>query len=228
MAKKNVSAIIQVRMSSERLPGKALKIIGEGKSLLLCLVERLQHAHSIDQLIVATSNHPKDDPIETFCQQHKIASYRGSLPNVALRFAETIQAFHLHAFARICADSPFLDQHLVDQAIELFHQEKADIVTNVFERTFPKGQSVEVVRASFFMETFPQMSKPEELEHVTSYFYNHSNEFRIHNFRAPHAYRETNLAVDTLEDYTHATEIFKKMKRPHWSYRLDEIDLLSS
>ena len=54
-----ILAILQVRFSSSRLPGKVLKPI-MGKPMLGYQLERLARCKKIDQLIVATSDQPED------------------------------------------------------------------------------------------------------------------------------------------------------------------------
>ena len=62
-----IAASIQARLSSSRLPGKVLKQIG-GKPLLAWQLERLSQSLLLDQIIVATSSMPADDPIFEFCR----------------------------------------------------------------------------------------------------------------------------------------------------------------
>jgi hypothetical protein len=53
-----VTAIIQARMSSHRLPGKVLKTV-QGKTMLSYLYERLVHCRSLDSIVISTSTDPK-------------------------------------------------------------------------------------------------------------------------------------------------------------------------
>jgi spore coat polysaccharide biosynthesis protein SpsF len=64
--------IIQARMGSTRLPGKVLMDVN-GKSILENLLDRLSPAKGVDEIIVATTNLPEDDAIESFAQT-KISS----------------------------------------------------------------------------------------------------------------------------------------------------------
>src|SRR5207237_1805337 len=71
-----VGAIIQARMSSQRLPGKSLRSIA-GRPVLQYVVERLQHCDRIEAMVVATSTDVADDPIHAFCRFHGIDCIRG-------------------------------------------------------------------------------------------------------------------------------------------------------
>ena len=133
-----IGAIIQARMSSERLPGKVLQQIA-GKPMLQYLLERLEHCEVLDGLVVATSVDESDTPITSFCQRYGVSCYRGDLNNVAGRFNDVLDSYGFDAFVRINGDSPLLDQRLVDKAVELFKQHEADLATNALVRSYPKG-----------------------------------------------------------------------------------------
>ena len=48
-----------------------------------------------------------------------------------------------------------IDPKLIDKAIKITKKIKEyDIITNVFPRTFPKGQSVEVIKTSTLKKVF--------------------------------------------------------------------------
>ena len=65
-------AIIQARMSSERLPGKVLKEVNE-KPLLLHQLERVARSKHIEKIVVATSTNRADDEIAKFAKKGNIS-----------------------------------------------------------------------------------------------------------------------------------------------------------
>lgn len=208
-------------MDSRRFPGKVLHMVA-GKPLLQYLLERLQHSRC-HHLVLATSQEASDTPIANFCRSFGVACYRGSLPNVASRFREVCEVWQFDAFIRISGDSPLLDQALIDQGMKIFCQGDFDIVTNVFPRTFPPGQSVELFSTAAFTRGYAKMRNPEDLEHVTPFFYRNSNDFKIFNFTSKQDISPSHLAVDTREDMEIFTAIIARMEMPHWQYHLEEI-----
>ena len=76
-----VVGVIQARMSSSRLPGKVMLQVC-GKPMLQHQIERIRRCTLIDTLVVATSDHPDDQPIEDLCRTLDIAVFRGSLDDV--------------------------------------------------------------------------------------------------------------------------------------------------
>ena len=81
MTSETVSAIVQARMGSSRLPGKVLKNFGNETALSL-LIKRLKKCEKIDDIVVATSIENKDEPIIDWCINNNIPFYRGSEKDV--------------------------------------------------------------------------------------------------------------------------------------------------
>jgi spore coat polysaccharide biosynthesis protein SpsF (cytidylyltransferase family) len=142
---------------------------------------------------------------------------------VAGRFVEAASSRALDALVRISGDSPLLDPALVDLALERFRSGGADVVTNVRPRTFPPGQSVEVVATAALADAHASMTEEREREHVTPFLYEHPDRYRIDAFRADRDYGDLRLVVDTPEDLASFAAILHRMRRPHWDYGLDEI-----
>ncbi len=220
--KPRIGAIVQARMSSKRLPGKSLRPLC-GKPMLQYVLESLEHVNQLDETIVATSTDPSDDPIVELCDRLGSVCFRGSLENVAERFWRASEARGFSAFVRISGDSPLLDPRLVTRAVDLFVESKADVVTNVFPRTYPPGMSVELVRSAAFERTVPELDDPYDREHVTSYFYRNSDQFRLVNFSLDPPRRDVHLAVDTAEHFDYVARIVATMNRAHWEYSLEEL-----
>ena len=187
-------------MSSARLPGKMLKMLGN-MTLIDRVYSNLKKTEGVSKIIVATSEDDTDLPLVNHCYKNKINCYRGSLKDVASRYLQIAQAEHEAAFVRISGDSPIIDSELVGQLIREYKEGCFDLVTNVHERTYPKGQSVEVFSTKMFTESYPLFNTPDHFEHVSSYYYENTDAFNIKNIRSGGYYNDINLSIDTPEDY---------------------------
>ncbi len=215
-----IAGIIQSRMDSQRLPGKVLKEIN-GKPLLLYLVERLEKSSALNTIVIATSDEDSDNPIFELCLEKGLTCFRGSLWNVAKRFRDLLNCFPVDAFVRVSGDSPLLDQGIVRKAVEIFLKSSSDIVTNVQKRTFPKGQSVELIRSDIYREHYPLFINERDLEHVTPYFYRHKERFSIFNLESGKDWGSVQLSIDTPEDFRIVAKMINLMDKPHWEYDLE-------
>ena len=213
--------VIQARMGSKRLPGKVLRPIC-GKPLLEYLLERLDQCESI-QTVVATSTQSHDDPIAEYCRHRQVTCMRGSENDVADRFLCCAQQFGFDKFVRLSADSPLLDVTIVDRCVLRFSESRCELATNVMPRSFPKGQSAEVLRTSSLSRAYKMMHDAEDLEHVTKFFYKNTHLFHIENVESEVSYDGINLVVDTEQDMRQIDAMIRKMTKPHWEYGLDEV-----
>lgn len=195
-----IGAIIQARMSSRRLPGKVLLPLA-GKPLLQHVINALQKIPSLAGIVVATSSEESDNSVADYCGQNSIAYFRGSLTNVAQRFLQALEQQGWDAALRVSADSPMLNWRLVEEAVAMFASGKWDIVTNVFPRSYPHGQSVEIISRAALQQAYPKFSTPEESEHVTPYFYAHAANWRIDSIISPQDRSREQLSIDTPEDF---------------------------
>ena len=118
-----------------------------GKPLIKHVISRVQKAKKITMIVVATSKNKSDDKLVEYLKKIKVQYYRGNLSNVAQRIVDTAEYKKKLYFLRINGDSPLIDPDIIDKAISIFEKNKNyDLISNVFPRTFPKGQSVEIIR----------------------------------------------------------------------------------
>ena len=103
MKQQKVISTIEARMASTRLPGKSMKLI-VGKPALELLIERLQRAKEVEQIIVATTIQPEDDVIEELCHQLNVACYRGSSDDVLDRLVRAAESINGDIIAQITGD----------------------------------------------------------------------------------------------------------------------------
>ena len=213
---------VQARINSSRLPNKVLTLVN-GIPLLGYLISRLAKTNDKTKIVIATSDKLIDDPIEKFCIEQNTTCFRGQLVDVARRMLSAAKHFEASAFVRINGDSPLIDCVLIDYAVDIFQNGDYDLVTNTFPRSFPVGQSVEVIRTSTFEKAYQKMTNPEEFEHVTKYFYDYHDDFKIHNFKNETDLSHYRLVVDTAEDLQRFNKIIDRMDRPHTEYSINEI-----
>jgi spore coat polysaccharide biosynthesis protein SpsF (cytidylyltransferase family) len=211
-----IGAIVQARMSSTRLPGKSLMPLA-GRPAIDWLLERLERARELDGLVVATSDEPSDDALADHCAARGLTVHRGPLDDVAGRMLAAARASGFDAFVRVSGDSPLLDQALVDRAVELMRAGPHDIVTNVRPRTFPPGQSVEVVRTAALASALV----PEEREHVTGPLY--GGGFDVRRFQAETPRTDVRYTLDTPEDAERLERILLGIASDHWEHRWYEL-----
>jgi spore coat polysaccharide biosynthesis protein SpsF len=205
----NDAIVVFARLDSSRLPGKALKPIA-GKRLIDRVVDRCRATPGSPHVIVATSDRAIDDPIADHVASRGDALFRGDAEDVAGRALACADAHGLDRFARISGDSPFIDPALIACCVTRSRDGDAELVTNVFPRTYPIGVSVEVITRAAMQRIVQATDDPEDREHVTRFAYRHAELFRLENVSAPSGrYAGVGLSVDTPADYAKACWIFE-------------------
>lgn len=201
MIRHDIRVFIQARMSSSRYPGKVLAPL-YGRPVIDLVFDACAGAAGVDAVTVLTSTDPSDDPLAAYLAHRGIDTFRGSLDDVFGRFRACLESHPCTWMVRECADSPVLDSGIIEAAVARARNSRYDLVTNTFPRSFPRGQSVEVVRAETFLALDAASLDGPEREHVTKVFYNRAAGFAIHNIRAVTPVPvEPGLSLDTFEDY---------------------------
>lgn len=198
-----VCALVQARMGSSRFPGKVLKPL-VGKPILKHVTARLQLAHRVDKVYVITSYLPQDDPIERFCHEHSIDCFRGDPLDVLKRYNDAAKNSDASFFLRITADCPLMDPDLIDSLIDLAQEKenpnKAQLFTNVFPRSFPRGLDCELLSRKTLDLLHEKALPGPDREHVTLYAYEHPELFEIHNLKAEKDLSYLRVTVDEPAD----------------------------
>tara|TARA_B110000305_G_C19098982_1_gene474364 strand:- start:375 stop:722 length:348 start_codon:yes stop_codon:yes gene_type:complete len=96
-----------------------------------------------------------------------------------------------------------------------------DLITNIFPRTFPKGQSVEILKSSTYLNINNKVLSKEEKEHLTLYYYNNQKKFKILNFKNNKNMSKYNLSVDNLNDFELVRKIITSKRAKNLSNLID-------
>lgn len=191
--------IIQARCSSKRLKNKVLLKLNN-IPVIRHLINTIKKNKKIKKIIVATSNQKTDDKLIRYLKKINILFYRGDLDNVAKRLCLAAKKYKAKKFMRISGDSPLIDNEVLNKALEINKKFSSyDLITNLYPRTFPKGQSVEIIKTSILEKNIKFMTKFEK-EHVTKFFYSRRIKLKIKNFKAFKHFKFKNYCIDNKRD----------------------------
>ena len=196
---------IQARMSSKRFPNKALVKIKK-KEILKIIYEKIKRDIKKLKIVILTSKDKRDEKIVNFCLKNKYSYFTGSLNNVYERYKSALKKNKIDAFIRITGDSPLINVKLLKKMIQVFKRSNSDIVTNVFPRSFPIGQSIEIINKNVFFKVNSKKLSKFHREHITSYFYKNPLKYNILNIKNKRNLSKINLSINTKKD-------LKKLKK---------------
>ncbi|HMB45891.1 MAG TPA: glycosyltransferase family protein [Candidatus Methanoperedens sp.] len=223
-----IVATIEARMTSTRLPGKVLKPI-LGKPMLELLIERLQSAKNINEIVVATTINDTDNPIIDLCNQLNVKYFRGNEEDVLKRVLDAAKSVSADLIVEITGDCPLIDPTIVDECIQLFLDGEYDYVSNSIEPSFPDGLDVKIFSVSVLEEVNNLTDDPVDHEHVSIYIYEHPERYCLKNLKANNEmfWPELGITLDTQEDYELINIIFEELYpvNPNFS-ALDIVNLI--
>jgi spore coat polysaccharide biosynthesis protein SpsF len=203
-------AVLQARTSSTRLPGKVL-LRTCGKPLLQHQVERVRRCHSIDVLVVATSDHAADDPIAELCAQIGVPAYRGNLEDVLDRMVCAARPHAPHWFVRLTGDCPLADPAVIDEVVQACRQPGVDYASNALHPSFPDGLDVECMRFGVLEEAWREARKPSEREHVTPFIHTQPQRYTLREVRHTPDLSGLRWTVDDPADFVLVSQVYEHL-----------------
>lgn len=227
-----VSAIIQARMTSSRLPKKVMLRV-KGKPLIYYLVNQIKNSKKLTKIIIATTTNKEDDEIVEYIKSLNIDVFRGSESDVLDRYYKCAQFYNEKIIVRITSDCPLIDPIVIDECIQKFEDGNFDYVSNINKKIedkwmyhpsgFPMGYAVEVFNFDALKKSWQNAKKPSEREHVTQYILNNPMTFQIGNVEHSEDYSDIRLTVDHKIDYDLIKIIMEALDMHKRVVHLDEI-----
>ena len=197
------SLVIPVRMGSTRLPGKALRTVGE-RPMLWHLTNRLRHCTTPDTVVVAAPVSAENDAIAEFCRKHGLRCVRGPEDDVLGRTLMACRATHAEVGILVFGDGPLIDPGVIDYVAKAFLVEPSryEFVGNDLLTTYPPGNEVEVFAVAALADAAARCHDPAIREHGTLFMRMNPTRYRLKNVAAPARYHRSDISleVDTEED----------------------------
>ena len=205
----SVTAIIQARMGSSRLPGKSLRTIA-GLPLLEHIIIRLKQVPEIDLILLAIPKKESEAPLIELAHQLQVPVFQGSEDDVLSRFIKAGENFQTEHVVRVCGDNPLIDMPLSSSLIQAHLSDKADYT--IPDDPVPLGSSCEIIR----FETLKKIDKLAKSsiyrEHVTTWFHDHPSDFKIKHVNPPDYLKDCSfrLTIDTENGFSSYRRAFHK------------------
>ncbi|MBO6219004.1 MAG: methyltransferase domain-containing protein [Treponema sp.] len=200
---------VQCRLSSTRLPGKALKILG-GKTVLDWTLAAMKKVRA-DEYYVATDEASFDE-LAPVCERNGFKIFKGPLEDVLARYCNLIEETKADVVLRATADNPFLFYEAADSLVEEFEKRSQTEDFDYLSYTgLPHGSGIEMFKAASLLKARALTNLAYDHEHVGPSLYNHPEHFRSLFIPAPQAFNYPNLrtTIDTAADFKRAQSIIK-------------------
>jgi spore coat polysaccharide biosynthesis protein SpsF (cytidylyltransferase family) len=166
---------IQARMASERLPGKALMLVG-GKPILSHVVASCIHAakfmnsaraYQCVAKVALLVPEGESDLIDRF--KDKVDIVEGDKDDVLSRYLKARDQFQADWVVRVTGDCLYIPSHVISRHIKQAIREKADYCQNVLHPMNPEGWDTEVLSTRILDYLNVHATSAVDKEHVTTY-----------------------------------------------------------
>lgn len=194
-------------MGSVRLPNKVMKRIN-GVPMIELLLSRLSRAREIDQIVLATSVAPNNQPLVEHVSRMGIACERGSENDVLERYVQAAEKHGADVIVRITGDCPLIDPELVDECVRGLRGAGVDYFSNVAPPSFPDGLDVEVLTMAALQRAMRESVASFDHEHVTP-FVRESGFFKTAALKNADDLSGLRWTVDDFEDFEVVTNVFE-------------------
>lgn len=214
-----VAAVIQARMGSSRLPGKVHLPLDQ-RPVLEHDIRRAMAADAVDAVVVATTFHRRDDLIARTAESLGAQVYRGSEDDVLGRMWLAANEVDATTVVRLTGDNPFVPPQLISETARLVATKQFDYASNKIDRTWPIGADAEAFSFESFTRVEEFAKEPHHREHVTPYYHDHDDKFKMKNVTVGDVYdnrslgagTELRLTLDETDDYLLFSRIYDEVE----------------
>ena len=207
--KRNIGIVVMSRMESSRLPGKALKKIGNYYSLELCLLN-CKKIKKIKNVILATTNLKKDKIlVKKFNKKYKV--FKGDSKNVLKRILDVCKKYDFKDVVRVTGDCPFISPNIIELLIKDHKKEKSDIT---MIKKGAAGTYGEVYKVEALREIIANIKNTDYSEYLPYYFFNNKERFSMKKINLPPSLlRNYRITLDYKKDLLMLNELVKKSEK---------------
>jgi spore coat polysaccharide biosynthesis protein SpsF (cytidylyltransferase family)/aryl-alcohol dehydrogenase-like predicted oxidoreductase len=223
----SLRVIIQSRLSSSRLPAKALLPIRGVPTVVLCAKRA---ANTGFDVVVATSTDDSDDLLADVLAGHHIPLIRGPLKDVLGRFVLATEDMSPDSIVvRLTADNLFPDGKIIEEMFQnIIKDGRAYISTQSLSRDFPYGLSVEAFTVKALREANSIAKDDYDREHVTPWIKRKYENLKLLPSKYESLGKLGNLrcTLDTFDDYLRLNKIFAGVSDPiqtRWNHLCEKL-----
>ena len=215
-----IVACIIVRMKSQRLKEKAIKIL-VGKPMVVHLIERIKRSKYLDKIYICTSTNPSDAVLLDIAKHESIEGFAGSERDVLGRLINVAEIEKADVVVRITGDNPLTDPKIMDNMIKAH-------IDNDYEYTrtrgLPLGINSDVISVKALYKCRDLIENPEDSEYMMLYL-NDPKNFKVQILNPEKDLERPTyfLSVDTADDFKVMSSIFERFYNKDKNFMLGEV-----
>lgn len=205
----NIAIIVSCRLSSKRLPNKALEEINEIPSIERCLIN-CKAAQKPRFTVLATTSNDEDSVLSHIAKRNQVYFFQGNDIDVLTRYVDAADKYNINTIIRVTGDSPLVSYELIDYLVE-------EHLLNNAEFTYVEGSAIGIASEVIDVEAMKRVQKltcTKMSEYMSFYFKWNPKHFRLHRAVLPKgmAKPELRLTLDEEKDLILLNNVFNYYK----------------
>lgn len=203
----NIAVVVQCRLSSTRLPQKAIKDLA-GSECLCWTLNAMKKVKAARYFLAC--DYDSKSRLEPVAQKCGWEIFAGDRDDVLSRFCSLIENEfpECDLIVRATGDNPFLFWEAAELSIKVFQEKYPDADYFTFSG-LPHGSGVELFKASSILKARGLTDSAYDKEHVGPALYRHADRFNCVFEKAPDEFYAPSLrtTIDTFADYKRAERL---------------------
>lgn len=163
--------VVQARMASTRLPGKAsLDLCGE--PVLARVLKRCQLIQGVDDVVAAIADTAGNAPLVEIARRCGAQVFEGSEADPLSRTLGAARMMQADLVVRVTSDCPLIDFEVCGEVVaklKALGSNLAGYVSNVHPRTYPHGLDCEAMTMAILETTNDMATTSYDREHTTPF-----------------------------------------------------------
>ena len=215
--KKNITIIVQARLTSSRFPEKVLKKISK-KTIIEIIHQRLSSSKFISQIVYAIPKNKKNLKLKNFLKSKKLIYFEGSENDVLDRYYKCAKKHKSEIIVRITADCPLIDPRMLDNCLKIFIKKKIDLLVNASPPTFPDGLDIGIFNLKTLHQAWKNARSKFDREHVIPFMLKNKS-IKKYNLCSKKDFSSERWTLDTEADFVVIKNIFKRFKNLNFAWK---------
>jgi len=221
---RGIIGVIQARMGSSRVPGKALLNLA-GKPLLWHVIDRMRRVKHIEKIILATSTSPENDVLREFAEENNIGFYaHPGEDDLAGRVSGAIKNLRGDFILKTGGDCPLIDPDVLQKIVDLgINNSNADFVSNRIEWSYPLGLSADLISRKAIEWADKNLFLAKDREFFALFIRDHTTQFNVIPCKNEVDLSHHTWAVDDLKDVGFMQSIFAALYREGEVFGMNDV-----
>lgn len=218
-----IVGVLQARMGSSRLPGKALRPLA-GKPLIWHMIDRMRRAEVCERIVLATTTDPRNAPLLEFARGEGLdVVEEPAEDDLASRIARAVRLTGADVLLKTGGDCPLVDPDVMRRMVQRAVASDGDFVSNRVRWTYPLGLSCDVVSARSVLWCDENLTSAKDRELFALYVRDNPDRFKVISFENDENLSHHAWTVDTPEDYVFVQSIFDALYRDGGCFGMQDV-----